>query len=55
MYDMAEETTRPEFFAGQPKVQLVTMSNFLSPLTVCVGPSSDHFFFYKDNTWRNSN
>jgi len=44
MYGMAEETTRPEFFAGHPKVQLVAMSNFLSPLTAGVGPSSDHFF-----------
>jgi len=49
MYGMAEETTRPEFFAGHPKVQLVAMSNFLSPLTVGVGPSSDHFFFSKDS------
>ena len=50
MYGMAEETTRPEFFAGHLKVHLVAMSNFLSPLTACVGPSSDHFFFLKEES-----
>ncbi len=41
---MAEETTRPEFFAGQSKVSRGVVSNFLSPTTVNVGPTSDHFF-----------
>jgi len=51
---MAEETTRPEFFAGHPKIQLVAMSIFLSPVTACVGSSSDHFFF-SNKTRGNSN
>jgi len=43
---MAEETTRPEFFAGLNKVRLCVVSNFLSPTTAKVGPTSDHPFFY---------
>lgn len=46
MYSMAEETTRPEFFAGLLEVRLSVVSNFLSPTTAFVGPTSDHFFFY---------
>ncbi len=46
MYGMAEETTRPEFFAGQVEVQLSVVPNFLSPTTTFVGPTSDHIFFY---------
>lgn len=46
MYGMAEETTRPEFFAGLNEVHLNVVSNFLSPTTQIVGPSSVHFFFY---------
>jgi len=45
MHCMAEETIRPEFFAGQLMVPLDVVSSFLSPMTVNVGPSSDHFFF----------
>ncbi len=48
---MAEETIRPEFFAGQLMVPLDVVPSFLSPKTVNVGPSSDHFFFH--NTRRN--
>lgn len=43
---MAEETTRPEFFAGLFEVQLSVVSKFLSPATRYVGPTSDHLFFY---------
>ena len=43
---MAEETTRPEFFAGLYEVRLSVVSNFLSPTTTEVGPTSDHSFFY---------
>lgn len=46
---MAEEISRPEFFAGLSRVQIVAMSNFLSPLTAQIGPSSDHFFFLQQN------
>jgi len=56
MYGMAEETTRPEFFAGLLKVQLGALSNFLSPQTACVGPTSVHIFFYNTincEKWRN--
>lgn len=43
---MAEETTRPEFFAGQLEVRFSVVSNFLSPTTAYVRPTSDHIFFY---------
>lgn len=46
MYCMAEEITRPEFFAGQYEVSLTVVPIFLSPLTVDTRPTSDHFFFY---------
>jgi len=48
---MAEETTRPEFFAGLFEVRLSVVPNVLSPSTKNAGPTSDHFFFY--NTRRN--
>jgi len=45
-YDLSiNEIIRPEFFAGQLMVPLDVVSSFLSPMTVNVGPSSDHFFF----------
>ena len=46
MYGMAEEITRPEFFAGQYEVCLTVVPLVLSPLTVDTKPTSDHFFFY---------
>jgi hypothetical protein len=46
MYGMAEAATRPEFFAGLYEVRLSVVSNFLSPTTQIVGPTSVHFFFY---------
>ncbi len=46
MYGMAEETTRPEFFAGLFEVRLSVVPNFLSPTATSVGPTSDHLFFY---------
>ena len=51
MYGMAEEITRPEFFAGLFEVRLSVVPDFLSPTTKNVGPTSDHFFFF--NTRRN--
>ena len=44
MYGMAEETTRPEFFAGLFEVRLSVVSNFLSPMAAYTGPTSGHFF-----------
>ena len=46
MYGMAEETTRPEFFAGQTEVRLSVVPYFLSPSIPYVGPTSGHIFFY---------
>ena len=51
MNGMAEDTTRPEFFAGLPSVRNTTMSNFLSPQTKFEGPSSDHFFSIRRNVF----
>ena len=45
-YCMAEETTRPEFFAGQLEVRFSIVSDFLSPTTTYVRQTSDHIFFY---------